>query len=214
MKFHRPTARLTGSSSVSLPMRSLQWFLEVDDLADERGSRPWRRQPLSALRSPQAFAPPVVLRVDEKNWREYHILNCCGVVITTNQKDSVYLPADDRRTYVAWSNLTKDEFDADYWTKMWKWYDAGGGGHVAAYLDRLDIASFNAKAPPRQTEVFWQIVQINLPPEGSELADAIDAIGIPPIPASWFRAMPFRIAKEFCPIPNYRSSGRRSTAWT
>jgi hypothetical protein len=111
---------------------------------------------------PYTAAPPDVLRVDEKNWREYYILNCCGVVITTNQKDSVYLPADDRRTYVAWSNLTKDEFDADYWTKMWKWYDAGGDGHVAAYLDRLDIASFNAKAPPRQTEVFWQIVQINI----------------------------------------------------
>ena len=55
---------------------------------------------------PYTAAPPDVLRVDEKNWREYYILNCCGVAITTNQKDSVYLPADDRRTYVAWSMAT------------------------------------------------------------------------------------------------------------
>src|SRR5205807_3514720 len=31
-------------------------------------------------------APPDVLRVDEKNLREHSVLNCCGVVITTNYK--------------------------------------------------------------------------------------------------------------------------------
>ena len=56
-------------------------------------------------------APPDVLRVDEKNLREHSVLNCCGVIITTNHKaDGIYLPADDRRHYVAWSDLTKDDF--------------------------------------------------------------------------------------------------------
>ena len=46
-------------------------------------------------------SPPEVLRVDEKNLREYSIPNCCGVIITTNHKtDGIYLPADDRRTDV------------------------------------------------------------------------------------------------------------------
>src|SRR5262249_17999718 len=50
-------------------------------------------------------APPDVLRVDEKNLREHAVLNCCGVIITTNHKaDGIYLPADDRRHYVAWSD--------------------------------------------------------------------------------------------------------------
>lgn len=31
-------------------------------------------------------SPPDVLRVDEKNLREYNSLNCCGVIITTNHK--------------------------------------------------------------------------------------------------------------------------------
>ena len=54
-------------------------------------------------------APPDVLRVDEKNLREYSVLNCCGVIITTNHKaDGIYLPADDRRHFVAWSDLSKD----------------------------------------------------------------------------------------------------------
>ncbi len=43
-------------------------------------------------------APPDVLRVDEKNMREYAVFNVCGVIITTNHKtDGIYLPADDRR---------------------------------------------------------------------------------------------------------------------
>ena len=50
-------------------------------------------------------APPDVLRVDEKNIREYSVLNVCGVIITTNHKtDGIYLPADDRRHFVAWSD--------------------------------------------------------------------------------------------------------------
>ena len=66
-------------------------------------------------------APPDVLRVDEKHLREYSVLNLCGVVITTNHKtDGIYLPADDRRHFVAWSNLTQDDFADDYWRKLYR----------------------------------------------------------------------------------------------
>jgi hypothetical protein len=64
-----------------------------------------------------AAAPPDVLRVDEKNLREHSIFNCCGVVITTNHKtDGIYLPADDLRNYVAWSDLRKESVEDTYWT--------------------------------------------------------------------------------------------------
>jgi hypothetical protein len=64
-----------------------------------------------------------VLRVDEKNLREYSILNCCGVIVTTNHKsDGIHLPADDRRHYVAWSDLTKADFADDYWSRPAKSY--------------------------------------------------------------------------------------------
>jgi hypothetical protein len=59
-------------------------------------------------------SPPEVLRIDEKNLREYSVANCCGVVITTNHlSDGIYLPADDRRHYVAWSDRTKESFNAN-----------------------------------------------------------------------------------------------------
>ena len=39
---------------------------------------------------------------------EYSIPNVTGVVITTNHKtDGIYLPADDRRHFVAWTDLEK-----------------------------------------------------------------------------------------------------------
>jgi hypothetical protein len=125
-------------------------------------------------------APPDVLRVDEKNLREYSILNCCGVIITTNHKsDGIYLPADDRRHFVAWSDLTKKDFTADYWNNLWGWYAQGGDRHVAAYLAQLDISSFDAKAPPPKTPAFWEIVDASRAPEDAELADVLDQLGNP-----------------------------------
>ena len=124
-------------------------------------------------------APPDVLYVNEKNRRQYYVLNCVGVVTTTNYKDSLYLPPEDRRTYVAWSECTKDDFDDAYWKKLWSWYETGGYGHVAAYLATLDISNFNAKAPPKKTKAFWDVVDRGRAPEESELSDLIDALGNP-----------------------------------
>jgi Family of unknown function (DUF5906) len=127
-------------------------------------------------------APPDVLRVDEKNLREHSVFNVCGVVITTNHKtDGIYLPADDRRHFVAWCPLTKDDFNDSYWPTLWSWYKAGGSAHVAAYLAELDITSFDAKAPPPKTEAFFEIVDSSRAPEDAELADALDALGRPDI---------------------------------
>ena len=39
------------------------------------------------------------------------MFNVCGVIITTNYKtNGIYLPAEDRRHYVAWSNLNERRF--------------------------------------------------------------------------------------------------------
>jgi hypothetical protein len=125
-------------------------------------------------------APPDVLRVDEKNLREHSIFNCCGIIITTNHKaDGIYLPADDRRHFVAWSDLTKDDFTADYWNKLWRFYRHGGSANVAAYLRALDISKFDPKAPPPKTAAFWDIVDANRAPEDAELADVLERLGNP-----------------------------------
>ena len=121
-----------------------------------------------------------MLRVDEKFLREHYVFNVLGFIITTNHKtDGIYLPADDRRHFVAWSDCTKEEFTPDYWNELWDWYDNGGFGHVAAYLTELDISDFDPNAPPPKTPAFWDIVNASIAPEDAELADVIDALGNP-----------------------------------
>jgi hypothetical protein len=124
-------------------------------------------------------APPDVLRVNEKYLREYYIFNVLGMIITTNHRDALYLPSEDRRHYVAWSNSQTEEFSKAYWNEFWDWYHAGGFAHVAAYLHGYDLSGFDPKAPPRKTAAFWNMVDVNRGSEEAELADAIDALSNP-----------------------------------
>ena len=125
-------------------------------------------------------APPDVLPCNEKYIKQHYILNCMGAIITTNHlTDGIYLPAEDRRHFVAWSDCKQSDFPAGYWNKIYKWYDNGGDRHVAAYLDSLDISDFDPKAPPPKTPAFWSIVNANRTTEEGEMADIIDALGTP-----------------------------------
>jgi hypothetical protein len=125
-------------------------------------------------------APPDVLRCDEKNLREHSVLNVLGAIITTNHKsDGIYLPADDRRHFVAWSDADKSDFTDDYWTALWRWYQSGGIANVAAYLAKLDLSTFDPKAPPPKTDAFWAIVNAARAPEETELADVLESLGNP-----------------------------------
>jgi hypothetical protein len=126
-------------------------------------------------------APPDVIRVNEKYLKEHTIVNVVGNIITSNYKtEGLYLPADDRRHYVAWSDLTQADFDGAYFDAMYRWYEQEGGfGHVASFLATHDLSSFNPKAPPPKTPAFWEIVGANRPIEESEIMDALDALGNP-----------------------------------
>ena len=122
--------------------------------------------------------PPNTLRINEKHTKAYDIFNVLGMIITTNYKhDGVYLPADDRRHYVVWSDLKKEDFDDDYWNFIWGWYDNGGAEHVLAYLQDHDISRWDPSAPPERTQAFWDIANSNRAPEEDELADAIEKFG-------------------------------------
>jgi hypothetical protein len=43
----------------------------------------------------------------------------------------------------------------------------------------LDLADFDAKAPPPKTAAFWDIVNASSAPEDAELADVLEALGNP-----------------------------------
>jgi hypothetical protein len=152
-------------------------------------------------------APPDVLRVDEKHLREYGIPNVCGVIVTTNHKtDGIFLPPDDRRHFVAWSELNRDSFAPEYWTTLWRWYEDGGDG-VAAYLASLDLSGFDPKAPPPKTQAFWEIVGASRAPEDNEMQDAIDALGAPD--ALTLERIAIKASLSFTEYLNDRRNARR-----
>jgi hypothetical protein len=135
-------------------------------------------------------APPDVIRVNDKHLKEHHVVNVVGIIITSNHKtDGIYLPADDRRHYVAWSDVVHSDFDSspgagdasEYFDSMYRWYEKEGGYEdIAEFLATLDIYGFNPKAPPLKTPAFWAIVQSNRPTEESEIMDALDRLNNPP----------------------------------
>lgn len=125
-------------------------------------------------------APPDVLRINEKHISEYPIVNVVGVVYTTNHAvDGLYLPADDRRHYVAWSTRRKEEFAADYWRSYWAWLNGEGWRNVAAYLRGLPLDDFDPKADPPKTQAFYSIVNAGRDPEDGELQQALSEMGNP-----------------------------------
>jgi hypothetical protein len=127
-------------------------------------------------------SPPEVLRVDEKNIREYYVPNVMGFIITTNHSiTGLYLPPDDRRHYVAASKIKKEDFKPDYWNKFWHWYNNGGLDLVGHYLAKLDLTGFDPKAPPPQTDAFLNIVNASITPEDAEMADALDKLERPDV---------------------------------
>ena len=93
----------------------------------------------------------------------------------------MYLPADDRRHYLAWSDWNKEQFPSDYWNRLYGWYATGGNEHVAAYLHTVDLSGFDPKAPPPKTEAFWANVEANYAPENAELGATIEALGEPDV---------------------------------
>ncbi len=125
-------------------------------------------------------SPPDVLRVDEKHLREHYVANVCGLIITTNHlTDGLYLPADDRRHYVAWSPRSRDDFDLGYWQALYNYFEQGGTDAVCRYLHSLDLGNFDPKAPPTKTPAFWQVVSAGESPEASEIRDVIENMGNP-----------------------------------
>lgn len=125
-------------------------------------------------------APPETVLIDEKNVRAYRVPNLVGVVFTTNHRtDGLFLPEDDRRHYVAWSDAQPADFEPGFWTDFYAWLEAGGRGHVAAFLAEVDLDSFDPKAPPPKTNAFWDIVTASRAPEDDELSDALSALGDP-----------------------------------
>lgn len=127
-------------------------------------------------------APPDWLTVNEKHTQQYDVPNVVGVCFTTNHRDGLYLPSDDRRHFVAWSQLVKEDFDREYFQALHAWYYEGGSLHVAAYLSEPErLEGFSPKAVPPRTSAWQAMVGADLTTEDDLLVATLDAMSRPDV---------------------------------
>jgi hypothetical protein len=124
-------------------------------------------------------APPATHRINIKFVPQYSALNVCGVIMTSNHLDALYISPDDRRHFVCVTTRTKDEFSREYWDYFYTWLEHGGNEAVAHYLANLDLTEFSAKAPPPKTAGWHMVVAAGLAPESGDLTDVIEGLGKP-----------------------------------
>ena len=123
--------------------------------------------------------PPDYVRINEKYQPEYYCANVCGVIMTTNRMESLHLAPDDRRHFVVQAALEPKDLPPNFFASFYAWYKGGGFDHVVAYLRAYDLSGFDAKAAPRKTPEFYQIVAAGRAPEADEMASVIERLGNP-----------------------------------
>ncbi|MGO9845264.1 MAG: hypothetical protein ACLPKT_01280 [Methylocella sp.] len=122
-------------------------------------------------------APPETLNVVDKWIKQHAMMNLTGCLITTNHRtDGLYIPAEDRRHYAAWSDIMPEEFSEQYWNDFANWLIAGGTENVAAFLATMQLDDFDPKARPPKTEFWHAMVNANRHHETSGLLDVLDHI--------------------------------------
>ena len=125
-------------------------------------------------------APPPVVEINEKFINPYFIPNIVGVIFTTNYRhNGLYLPNDDRRHYVVWSECVKEDFHPDYFDQLYEWFENDGYCHVAAYLHEYNLSQFNPAEPPIRTEAFLTMVEGGTTSEEDETSDLLEHRGSP-----------------------------------
>ena len=97
--------------------------------------------------------PPDVVRVNGKYMPQHYVLNVAGVIYTTNHRfDGVYLPPNDRRTYVAWSEILSDRFRQGFLDGLLglvRGRRTGGRGRVPGGIRPLKVRSESAAEEDR-----------------------------------------------------------------
>ncbi len=146
---------------------------EANDLGDDDRFKFYER------RKAWAVSPPNTITVTDKHVKAHPVVNVVAMVVSGNEKSGFYLPPDDRRNHVNWSDCVPGDFEDGYFIALFDWYDAGGVGHVLVYLKSVDLSGFDPKAPPPKTAAFYEIVSNAQSTDASELDDLLDYLNQP-----------------------------------
>lgn len=133
---------------------------------------------------PMIVAPPDVLPLNDKFTKLRYIINILRVFITTNDYLSMYIPPEDRRMFIMHSTLPQKWHEAEgfphYFADLFQWFEAGGAGHVAAWLRERDLSEFDPKSQVEKT-TGWAAVANTWGEPDDAVAHALEALGSPDV---------------------------------
>jgi Bifunctional DNA primase/polymerase, N-terminal len=129
------------------------------------------------------------------------IIDVAFIIITTNHKiRGMFIPEDDRRIDVMWSNRVRSDWEChkptlaengevlvtadanlvrEYFKPLYDWYENGGFEAVSYYLHTLDVTDYEPKAPPPKTAAWYEIVESSIDPATNELVTVLEKMGNP-----------------------------------
>lgn len=129
---------------------------------------------------PIIASPPATHRINPKFGVQSIIPNLNATIIMTNYlTGGLYLPADDGRHAVFWSDCARGRggIDDEYFTRLWSWLDGGGMENCAAYLMTIDVSDFKPKGMPPRTPAFYRMVEGGRSDEQNDIGDILALMG-------------------------------------
>lgn len=127
--------------------------------------------------------PPTTIPIKEKYEKRRYIANILRLVMTTNDRLSLYIPPEDRRIMMLHTEVRSGwHLDADpgYYKRLFDWMLNGGCAAVAAYLATRDISEYQPQGEVPKTEAWHEIAQRWEAPE-DEVTQALDILGRPEV---------------------------------
>jgi hypothetical protein len=115
---------------------------------------------------PIIAAPPEYLPVNRKGLHPYMMLNRIFVLAFSNDPSPISLSSQDRRWFCIWSEAPR--MLPGPAAALWAWYEKTGFAAIGAWLHARNVAAFNPKAAPMETEF-----KLNLIEHGMSTAEAV-----------------------------------------
>ena len=104
------------------------------------------------LLKPMLAAPPEMLPMTLKYANTFYVRNLAHVILTTNDPLTMFIPPEDRRLFVMSSQALAAP-PIDYFTKLHRWLNDGGGTTaVVHWLTERDLSGFLPSEPPPITK--------------------------------------------------------------
>lgn len=125
------------------------------------------------------------IRINEKYTPVYEIPNRTNLMLLTNYKYSLLLDPDDRRFFVAYSPISRDDLPQGYFDRLYDWvYTNEGAAALMQHLGdkeeyQVDGEDFNVNKAPPMTQAKIDTIEMSRPDVEQYLMDQFHAGGWP-----------------------------------